>query len=63
MTGDAQQMAEMFLKELVDLLALPACERLGHDVALVVTGPPTHAASTPDATWTRTGSPSWRSSA
>ncbi|MET7308751.1 hypothetical protein ABZS68_16970 [Streptomyces sp. NPDC005571] len=56
-------MAEMFLKELVDLLALPACERLGHDVALVVTGPPTHAASTPEATWTRTGSPSWRSSA
>ncbi|MCZ4125486.1 ATP-binding protein [Streptomyces sp. H39-S7] len=36
-TGDARQMAEVFLKELLDLFALPPCERLGYDVALVVT--------------------------
>ncbi|MEU3461078.1 ATP-binding protein [Streptomyces sp. NPDC006733] len=36
-TGDARRMADLFLKELLDLFALPPCERLGYDMALVVT--------------------------
>jgi anti-sigma regulatory factor (Ser/Thr protein kinase) len=35
--GEARRMAEVFLEDLRKLFALPACERFGYDVALVVT--------------------------
>lgn len=36
-TSEARRMAEVFLSELQELLAVPVSERLGYDVALVVT--------------------------